>query len=118
MPATIKYNVEGQYYTLLNGNFCSSSPSNDLKSTDISPIYETKTAVEANLLNFKIVRVDASKIVGEINLPLNQENLHVRIMNTSLTNLYVRNFNGITVIGKELVSFFCLGSEWIYFNGF
>jgi hypothetical protein len=117
MPATIKYNVAGQYYTLLNGNCCSSSSSSDLKGTDFSPIYTTAGDVEANLLNFKIVRVGLSTS-GPINLPTGTTNLHIRILNTSLTNLDIFTGSGTITIGKELMSFFYTGTEWIYFNGF
>jgi len=116
MPATIKYNVAGQYYTLLNGNCCSSS-SSDLKGTDFSQIYTTAGVVEANLLNFKIVRVGLSTS-GPIILPTGTTNLHIRILNTSLTNLDISTGTATITIGKELMSFFYTGTEWIYFNGF
>jgi len=116
MPAQIKYNVEGHYFSMLETKCCSSS-SNDLKSTDISPIYTTQTEAEANLLNYKIIRVDGSTVTNIV-LPSPQINLHIRILNTSFSNVYVTHSTGITLIGKELMSFFCMGTDWIYFNGF
>ncbi len=118
MPAQLKYNVEGHYFSMLNATCCSSSSSsNDLKSTDISPIYTTESEAESNLLNYKIVRVDGSTVTN-IDLPPVQVNLHIRILNNSYSNVYVTHPGGTIVIGKEMMSFFCMGTEWIYFNGF
>jgi hypothetical protein len=118
MPAQIKYNVEGHYFSLLNTNCCPpSSGSTDLKSTDISPVYTSEAEAEANLLNYKIIRVDGSTVTN-IDLPPFQENLHIRILNISFSNVYISYSGRTTLIGKELMSFFCIGTEWIYFNGF
>jgi hypothetical protein len=117
MPAQLKYNVEGHYFSVLESNCCSSSGSSELKSTEISPVYTNQADAEANLLNYKIVRVDGSSVTNII-LPPAQTNLHVRILNISFDNVYVTHPTGTTLIGKELMSFFCMGSNWIYFNGF
>jgi hypothetical protein len=117
MPAQVKFNVEGQYFSLLDGRCCSSSVSTDLKSTDISPVYTIEADAEANLLNYKIIRVDGSS-VSNIILPAPQINLHIRILNISFDNVYISYSGGTTLIGKELMSFFCMGTDWIYFNGF
>jgi hypothetical protein len=116
MPAKLRYNVEGHYFSVLDGKCCSSS-SNDLKSSDISPIYTSQVDAEANLLNYKIIRVDGST-VSSIVLPSGPINTHIRILNISFSGVYVTHGSGITLIGKELMSFFCMDAEWIYFNGF
>lgn len=117
MPAQLKYNVEGHYFSVLESKCCSSGGSTDLKSTDISPVYTSQADAEANLLNYKIIRVNGT-YVSNIILPTAQTNLHIRILNISFDNVYISYSGGTTLIGKELMSFFCMGADWIYFNGF
>ena len=83
----------------------------------ISPIYTNQTTAQTNLTAFEIVRVDLAS--NTIILPVGADGMHVRILNTKLADLDVKDQSGTTVatMYQELVSFYYTDA-WITFTGY
>jgi hypothetical protein len=89
--------------------------SNQPTLPQLSPVFTNKTTTEANLLNYKIVRVSLSG--GILNLPNGIEDTELKIYNVLEQNLYIYDSSNNPVVGiyKELISLIFSGGEWFYY---
>ena len=84
----------------------------------ISPIYTNRTTAQSNLLIYDIVRVALP--ANEISLPAGFEDLHIRILNTTLIDLTVKEVGGSIVVtmNNELVSFKYQSGAWVVYTSY
>jgi hypothetical protein len=89
-----------------------------IDTLSISPVYTNQSTAQTNLTNYEIVRVNLSS--DTITLPSGSDGMHIRILNTKVGDLEVKDQSGTTIstIYQELVSFYYLTNTWIVFTSY